>query len=403
MSRALRRIPRCVWLLGWASLLTDTASEAIYPVLPLFLTRVLGATAFSLGLIEGVAESTQSVLKLVSGRLSDRWQVRRPLVLAGYSLSSAVRPLIALVTSWPQVLALRFVDRMGKGVRGAPRDAMLAGFATESTRGQVYGLHRAMDHAGAVAGPLLAALFLAFFPERYRTLFALTLLPGALAVFVLSRLPREERPMVRPGAEAVASAPDDDAHAGWRGLPRPYFVFLAIVLLFTLGNASDAFLLLRLADLGAGPAVLPLLWAALHIVKTGASLTGGALSDRVGRRSVIAAGWIVYAVVYFGFARAASWSVAVAWFLVYGVFYGLTEGPEKALVADFAPAPLRGTAFGLYHAATGVAAFAASAVCGAIWVWAGPQAAFAWGAGLALLAAGLLAATSSFPSHSSPA
>jgi MFS family permease len=377
-------LPRPVWLLGLTSLFTDTASEAIYPLLPVYLTRVLGAGAVSLGIIEGAAEAANSVLKVVSGRLSDRWRVRKPIVLAGYGLSSVVRPMIALVASWPQLLLIRFLDRVGKGVRGAPRDAILAACATPDTRGRVFGFHRAMDHVGAIIGPLLASVFLLLDPGRYRLLFALTIIPGAAAVWMLARVNEQRPPRAHPARPGVPVSPS------WRGLPRDYYVLLGVLLVFTLGNSADAFLLLRLDDAGVAPPLIPLLWAALHVVKASMSVWGGAKSDRWGRRVVIGAGWLVYAAVYAGFAVSASIPGLVTWFLLYGLYFGLTEGAEKALIADLTPPALSGTAFGLYNAALGIGALLASVAFGLVWKMVGPAEAFALGAGLALLATVLL-------------
>jgi len=380
------RLPRPVWLLGWVSFFTDLASEAIYPLLPAFLSTVLGAGAVALGLIEGVAEATASVLKIVSGRLSDRWHVRKPIVLAGYSLSSAVRPLMAIVTVWPHVLALRFVDRMGKGVRGAPRDAMLAELATPDTRGRVFGLNRAMDHAGAVAGPLLASLFLFFHPGEYRTLFALTLAPGILVVLIILRVPE----VVAGDAGSAASRVEAVGSGRWQDLPGAFFRLEAVILLFTLGNSTDAFLLLRLGEEGIPVAFIPAVWAALHVVKSAASVPGGALSDRIGRRGVIAAGWVVYAIVYAGFALTESPAALVALFLAYGLYYGLAESAERAMVADLAPPALAATAFGIHNAVTGFGALAASVVFGLVWTSFGAPLAFALGAALAIVASAAL-------------
>lgn len=380
--------PPLVWLLGAISLVTDTASEAIYPLLPLFLTEVLGARALSLGVIEGVAEATASLLKVASGRVSDRFRSRRPLVVGGYGLSSLVRPAIGLAAGWPHVLVLRFVDRVGKGVRGAPRDAMLAAVASPGQRARVFGFHRAMDHAGAVAGPLLASAFLWFAPGQYRALFLATIVPGLVVLVLLTRLPKDGaddgvRGPARPAPGAGGVAPG----AGWRDLPSSYRRLLAVLLLFTLGNSTDAYLLLRLSHLGAPVAAVPLLWAALHVVKSTSSLGGGWLADRYGRQRTILAGWLVYAAVYAGFARAASLPLVTALFLLYGLYYGLTEGAEKALIADVAPAALRGTAFGLHGAVLGVGALMASLLFGLVWESAGSAAAFSLGAGLAIAAA----------------
>jgi MFS family permease len=401
------RLPRAVWLLGWASFATDLASEAIYPLLPLFLTRLLGAGPVSLGLIEGVAEATASLVKVVSGRMADRWR-RKPLVLAGYGLSGAVRPLMAMATAWWQVLGLRFLDRVGKGVRGAPRDAMLAAWADPARRGWVYGFHRAMDHGGAVAGPLFAAAFLWLVPEGYRALFATTVVPGAIAMLLLARvpesadvgraaravgaeLPHPTSPIRSPAGDPSGMTVSNRAES-WRDLPGRFWSYLGVLALFTLGNSSDAFLLLRLSDVGLAAPLVPLVWAAHHIVKAGASLAGGRWSDRADRRTVITVGWTLYAIVYAVFAFAETRGLLVATFLLYGVYFGLTEGPERALVADLVPPRLRGTAFGFYGAILGVGALAASVGFGAIWHLFGSPPAFLTGAALALAAAFLLSA-----------
>jgi MFS family permease len=369
-----------VWLLGWISFFTDTASEMVYPLLPLFLTHVIGAGAMSLGVIEGVAEGANSVLKIVSGRIADRTGQPKKLVLAGYSLSSLVRPLMGVVTAWPQVLALRFVDRLGKGVRSSPRDALLARFAPEKTRGRVYGFHRAMDHAGAVTGPLVATAYLYFHPEAYRALFMWTLVPGLVVIALILRVPDER---------LTRSAAQDRGTMGTAALSSRFYRAMAVITLFSLGNASDAFILLRLNDLGVAAVWIPLLWSALHVVKMSSSVVGGALSDRLGRRAMIAAGYVWYAVIYASFAWFSSLPAVVVTFLAYGLYFGLTEGVEKAWVADMAPAAARGTAFGIYNAALGFGGLAASVLFGAIWTRVSPAAAFLTGACLAL-AAGLL-------------
>lgn len=402
-----------VWLLGWVSFFTDMASEMIYPLLPLFLTQVLGAGAMSLGVVEGAAEAANSALKVMSGRWSDRARSRKRLVLVGYGIASAVRPMIAAATVWPQVLAIRFTDRVGKGIRGAPRDAMLADLAPIESRGRVFGFHRAMDHAGAVTGPLLASAFLYFYPGQYRPLFALTLIPGLIVMLLILRLP-ETQPRAaasagpgpeprgsdalpeaggaKPGVARRSDAVPDagGAKSAWWQMGTPFYRAMAVIFLFSLGNASDAFLLLRLSDMGVAAVWIPLLWSALHVVKSSSSVIGGALSDRFGRRGLIALGWIVYACVYAAFGVADSVPVAIAVFLAYGLFFGLTEGTEKAWVADMAPVGLRGTAFGLYNAALGVGGLASSLLFGLLWTTVSPAAAFHTGAALALLASGLL-------------
>ena len=386
-------------MLGWVSLATDAATEAIYPLLPFFLTNVLGAGAVWLGVIEGAAEAVNSALKIASGRLADRSRAKRPIVLAGYALSSAVRPLIAVAQSWTHVLAIRIADRVGKGVRGAPRDAMLASFATDGTRGRIFGFHRAMDHAGAVVGPLAATAFLFFYPGAYRTLFALTIIPGAVAVGLLL-LVKEDGDQRDVVASAFRRTPDvrlpstgfrpgkPDATSG--PLPRAFKQFMLVLTLFTLGNSTDAFLLLKLTDAAGGVQYVPLMWSALHVVKATVSVYGGAWSDRIGRRAVIAIGWIIYASVYAGFAISTSLAALLPLFLAYGLYFGFAEGSEKALVADLAPASRRGFAFGIYNAVLGLGQLAASVLFGLLWTTFGPAVAFSVGAALALLSTALL-------------
>jgi MFS family permease len=384
------RLSRPIWLIGWVSFFTDMASEMVYPLLPLFLTQVLGAGAMSLGVIEGAAEAANSALKVLSGWWADRGSPKK-LVFAGYGLASAVRPLIALAHAWPQVLAIRFTDRLGKGIRGAPRDAMLAALAPSAARGRVFGFHRAMDHAGAVTGPLIASAFLYFYPGQYRPLFALTIVPGIVVMLFILRIPEPAR--AAPAADAPRSdrptAPADLADFPPR-LGRPFYLAVTVILIFSLGNASDAFLLLRLGNLGVPAFWIPLLWSALHVVKSTSSIVGGSLSDRFGRRRMIALGWIIYAVVYAAFGFSDSLPVVIAIFLAYGLYFGLTEGAEEAWVADTAPAALRGTAFGIYNAALGVGGLAASLLFGLLWTRVSPRAAFLTGAALAVLASLML-------------
>lgn len=385
------KIPRAVWFLGWASLFTDTAGEMIYPLLPFYLSVVLGAGAMSLGIIEGVAEAINSLLKLASGHWSDRRGRRRPIVIAGYALSSLARPLIAVTGSWGQVLAIRALDRTGKGIRGAPRDAMLADFAGATDRGRVFGFHRAMDHTGAILGPVLATVILYFAPEQYRLIFALTIVPGAIAVGMLFLVNEERTDLPARGADVHGLPVDAEGVAAPpSALPSPLKTFLLVVIVFSFGNSADAFLLLRLSEALGSATFVPLLWAALHVVKASLSTWGGALSDRIGRRPAIAIGWAVYALVYLGFATCTSPAAFIAWFLAYGVYFALTEGAEKALVADLAPAARRGAAFGYYNVAVGIGALAASVLFGFLYQRVGPATAFGTGAALAASASVLL-------------
>jgi MFS family permease len=353
------------------------------------VTRVLGGSAVSLGLIEGAADAMSSALKVIAGRSSDRVGRRKPFVVAGYCIAGLARPLIALATAWPHVFGVRVSDRVGKGLRGAPRDAMLGALAPEGQRGHVFGYHRAMDHAGAVIGPLVAAAFLWIYPGEYRLLFALTIIPGALAIAMLYFVPE-----VRAGRAGKTGCIDkpDLPHQPYPPYQPALKRFLIILTIFTLGNSTDAFLLLRLSDAGLAVAYLPLVWAALHVVKSGLATKGGALSDTLGRRTTIIAGWLLYAIVYVGFAWAESLVALLAWFGLYGVYFALVEGSEKALVADLTPQHLQGSAFGWYNAVLGFGALGASVLFGVLWETLGPSAAFLTGAALALTASALLAA-----------
>ena len=389
------RLPRAVWLLGWVSLATDSASEAVYPLLPFFLTRLLGAGAISLGVIEGVAEAVNSALKIASGRIADRSRAKRPLVLIGYGVSSLARPFMAIAHTWTHVLTVRVIDRFGKGVRGAPRDAMLATWATPDTRGKIYGFHRAMDHAGAVVGPTVASMFLFFYPDHYRTLFALTIIPGAIAVALILLVPERDEKSAND-QQLTTNGPatnDQQPTTNDQRLPSDFTRFMIVLAIFTLGNSSDAFLLLKLTDAAGSAKLVPLMWAALHIIKATVSVAGGSWSDRIGRRAVIALGWGVYTLVYVGFAASTTLAALFSWFLFYGFYFGLTEGTERALVADIAPAPRRGFAFGIYNAVQGLGALAASVLFGIVWTAYGTAAAFGLGAALAILATTLLVVT----------
>jgi len=369
-------LPRPVKVLGVVSLLTDASSEMIYPLLPAFLLALGSGPAF-LGLVEGLAEATAAGLKVAAGWLSDRSRRRKPLIVAGYALSTLARPLLSIATAPWHVLAVRLADRTGKGTRGAPRDALIAEVTPRTDRGRAYGFHRAMDHAGAFVGPLIASAALALGADL-RLVFALAAVPGLLSVAVLVLGVRDA---VAPPAPPVAGAEGPIGSVFGR--------YLAVLAVFTLGNSSDAFLLLRAQQTGVALATLPLLWALHHAVKSLTSTWGGALSDRLGRRRTIAVGWAVHAVSYLGFAFASSPLHAWLLFAAYGLFPALTEGPERALVADLA-ARARGRAFGLYHAITGAMLLPASLLTGAIWQARGALAALGVGAALAAVASAML-------------
>jgi MFS family permease len=369
-----------VWSLGWVSLFNDISSEMIYPLLPLFLTEVLGAGVIFVGLIEGIAESVSSFLKLFSGWLSDRFQRRKKIILFGYSLASATRPFMGWATSAYHVLFLRFFDRIGKGVRASPRDALLSQSCNEKDRGKAFGFQRAMDHAGAMTGPLIATLLLSTFTLDLRTIFILSVVPAIFCIWILLR-------GVRDVTEERTLTLLPTLKLRWNSWDRRFKYFLFIIILFTLGNSSDAFLLLRAKDLGIDIVSIPILWFFFHLSKTIFSVPGGALSDRIGRRGVMIIAWTVYGLVYLGFAFASKPHHIWLFFFIYGLFFGLSEGTERAWVADLVEESKRGTAYGAYNFSIGLAALPASLLMGFIWKKIGVQWAFSFGAIMALIAA----------------
>lgn len=392
--RARQRFPRAVVFLGIASLLTDVAGEVVYPLLPAFLTGTLGTTVFFVGVLEGVAETVASLMKFVSGVVSDRTRLREPIVFAGYSLTSLVRPLLGLATGPVSVFVVRFMDRVGKGFRTSPRDAWLASLASPLERGRVFGFHRAMDHVGAMIGPLLASAYLWWKPGEIRSLFLLTWIPGVLAVFFIWLAWRAGDARGRDQAQGSllgngltpSMLPAFSLRGVWGALPKELRSYFAVLALFTLGNASDAFLLLKLQQAGVAEAWLPLLWAALHLVKSVSSLFGGWLSDRMGDRFAILSGWGIYAVTYATLAWSHQVEIVIPVFLIYGFFYGLTEGPEKSLLSKLVPEETRGTAFGIFHLILGVMLLPASVLFGFLWYRFSPDTAFMVGSAIALCA-----------------
>jgi len=371
-------LPGNVLALSLVSLLNDTSSEIIYPLLPAFLALSLGASPFAIGLIEGFAESIASILKLFSGYFSDRFGTRKLPVFFGYALAAIMRPFLAFVTSWPQVLFVRATDRVGKGIRGAPRDALIAASVSKKERGMAFGFNRAADHLGAVIGPAIAFALLSIFAANsqsptiieYQHVFLYASIPVVIGLFVIVAFVKDETRKVKDIAEAVP------AKLSLTGFDPNFKRFLVVIAIFTLSNSTDAFLLLRAGQAGISPALLPLLWMVLHLSKVVSSLIGGDLSDRVGRKPLIVAGWLVDALVYSGFAFISSpwqcWSL----FIIYGAYFGLTEGVEKAFVADLVQVDKRGTAFGLYNLAFGITVFPASLLFGLVWNQFGAATAF---------------------------
>lgn len=387
---------RNVWATSATSFLMDVSSEMVLNVLPLFLANVLGVRTALIGVIEGVAEATASLLKAPAGALSDRLGRRKGLAVLGYGISAIAKPFLLIASSWGVVAAVRWGDRVGKGVRTAPRDALLADSVEASGRGFAFGLHRAADTGGAVVGLLAAAgiVWLAqggaldLGRQTFHTLVLVSLVPAALAVAVLAFGAQET------GAGRDAAAGDGIA---LRGLGRRFGVFLAISAVFDLGNSSDAFLVLRAQERGLSVLEVLAMLAAFNLVYALLSAPAGSLSDRVGRKRLLVTGWLVYAAIYLGFAAAETRLHVVALFVAYGAYYGLTFGTAKALVADLVPPRLHGTAFGTYHATLGLLDLPASIVAGILWQgvggWSGfgPAAPFVFGGSLALLAALLLA------------
>ena len=376
------RLPWNVKLLGWASLLNDVASEMIFPLLPQFLISVLGGNRFYLGAIEGAADSVGSLVKLWSGGRSDQGGGRKRFIVFGYAVAALTRPLCGAIV-WPwQLFGLRIADRIGKGVRTSPRDAMIAESTQPDNRGRAFGFHRGMDHLGAAVGPLLAAAFLWRWPDALREMFLWTLVPGVLVVVLLIVGLRE------PAAGPIAAG----QRRPWtlRPFDRRFRLYLLSLVVFTLGNSSDAFLLVRAGELGVATWLLPILWCVFHILKSAGNMLAGPLADRWGPRPMILAGWTYYAAVYVGFALATeAWQV---WplFMAYGLFYAVTEPAEKTLVANLVGPEHRGLAYGWFNCAVGIATLPASLMFGALYQAYGPMVAFGSGAGLALLAAMLL-------------
>jgi MFS family permease len=384
---------RNIYAFGITSFLNDTASEMAYWVLPAFLAS-LGAGPAQLGLIEGVAESVASFAKLFSGYLTDRISRRKPVVVAGYFAANAVKPLLAMVTAWPQILLIRFTDRLAKGVRGAPRDVMVAESVPKERLGSAYGLIQSMDSAGAIAGPLIALVLLGRF--GIRSVFWAAAVPGALCVLVALVGIRERR-RAAPGGEPGAAVPTSEElrsaafSSGERSvLPASFYFVLVAVSLFSLGNSSDMFLVLRAQNVGIPVALAPLLGLIFNITYTLASWPAGWFSDRVSRRLVGSAGYAIFAGVYFVFGRASSTLAIWIAMAVYGFYYALTQPVLKALVVESVGEQVRGRALGTYFFVTSVATLAASLITGELWKHYGAAIPFYFSAGMALIAAGIL-------------
>lgn len=397
-NRGWRGLPRNVWAVSLTSFFMDISSEMVINILPLFLSNVLGVGTAVIGLIEGIAEATASLLKVFSGWLSDRLGARKWLAVTGYGLSAIVKPFFYFATSWTTVLAVRWTDRVGKGIRTAPRDALVADSIDESQRGLAFGFHRAADTGGAMVG-LIIALGIVWAAQSasvelgldtFQIVVLASLIPAGLAVLSLAL-----------GAKDVPVTSEHERPAiTFRGLGRSFLIFLVIVGLFDLGNSSDAFLVLRAQERGLSVVGILAMLITFNLVYALISTPAGSLSDRIGRRKVIIGGWLAYAAIYLGFALAGTgWQVWVL-YVLYGVYYGLAYGTTKAMVADLVPAELRGTAYGTYNAVMGLLDFPASLIAGLLWQTLGPSVPFLFGAALALTAAVLLALWRPSPAQS---
>jgi MFS family permease len=381
-------VTRNVFALGLVSFFNDLGSEMLYPIVPLFLTLTLGAPVAVVGLIEGAAETTASLLKIFSGWYSDKVGRRLPLIVSGYALSGVAKPLLAFAGSWTAVLGLRLADRFGKGIRTAARDALIADSTESRYRGRAFGFHRSMDSAGAVVGPLATLLVLGAFGEAsYRPVFLAALIPAVISLFCFFLVHERRRP-ARDGAAPTF---------GLRGFSREFKVFLFASFLFSLGNSSDAFLILRakdlfnVSDVALATTLTVLAYALYNVVYTAAATPAGILSDRIGRRGLWIGGLVIFALVYVGFALASTGGWVWPLFAIYGLYIALTDGTGRALAVDMSDPAWRGTALGTYHLVLGITTFAASLIGGILWQLLGAPATFLYGAALALVAAGVFA------------
>lgn len=368
-------IKKNVVVLGMASLFTDISSEMLYPIIPIFLTSVLGAPMSVVGLIEGIAESTASVLKAFSGWLSDKLNRRRPFVLAGYSLSALAKPILFLAFTWPAVLFARFLDRFGKGLRASARDAMIADASESAFRGKAFGFHRAMDSIGACAGPLLAIWFLTGMKENLRIVFLIAFIPAAISVLILIFFLKEAR---------VIQKAQIPLSFDFKKFGPNFNKFLFASAVFAIGNSSDAFIIVRAKGLGLSLTTVLLAYVLYNVSYTVFSTPFGILSDKIAKKNVMIMGYAIFAAVYAGFA--AITHPAMIWFLfpVYGLYIAMTDGVGKALVSNMVKKEYLGTALGLYHFALGIFAFFASLIAGLLWTHVGVAAAFIYGAIMAI-------------------
>ena len=378
----LKNIPRNVWILGFVSLFTDTASKIIQSLLPLFLVSVLGANLITVGTIEGIAESTASILKIFSGALSDYWGKRKQLTIAGYGLSALVVPIFALANSPLWILIGRFGDRVGKGIRVAPRNALVADVTSPEQRGAAYGLRQSLDTIGAAMGPLIAVALMSVSGQNFRLVFWLATIPGIIAVLLLIFGIKENL--------SQRNFQNPLQWQKWQNLDRGYWILLLVVLIFNLGNSSDAFLLLRSQQVGINNTFIPLAFVVMNFTYFLSAYPAGAISDRLGRYGLITAGFLLYALIYLGFAYAKTPGEIWSLFAAYGLYQGMSKGAILAAIGDRVPTELRGTAFGTIALATGIVLFPANFTAGFLWENVSHQAPFLFGSVLSILATLLL-------------
>jgi len=378
-----KKIDRNIFTLGLISLFTDISSQMIYPLLPIFLSSVLGMGIVFIGLLEGIAEATASILKVFSGWYSDKLKKRKPIVFLGYSLSTISKPFLYLATSGWHVLIVRFIDRVGKGIRTSPRDALVADSSLPEQRGKAFGIQRAMDRMGAFLGPLVAFAILPVLNNNLRLLFLLAFFPALIAVFIIVFFLKEKRHVQDPSKKIKSIS--------LKHFSRDFKLFVLILAVFTLGNSSNAFLVLRARDLGVKIVFIPILWLVYNFVSSVSSVPLGHLSDRIGRKKTTLLGFFVYGAVYLGFAFSNTQNLIWIFMALYGVYYGLSEGVLRAYVADFIEdKSVLASAYGIYHTVVGVCMFPASLIMGILWQQFSPAVAFSFGASLSLMAAILL-------------
>lgn len=393
-ERKIIGLERNVFFTGLVSFFMDFSSEMIYPLVPIFLSSVLGVSKSVIGLIEGIAESTASLLKVFSGWFSDRIGKRKILLSVGYGISTLSRPIIALSTLWGHVLTFRFIDRFGKGIRGAPRDALIAESTEYKDLGRSFGFHRGMDTLGGVAGPAVAFLLLSLFTGNFRLVFWFSMIPGALAVLTIIFFIKEKRvekalphPSLLPLAKGGIKVDGLLKHFDWR-----YKAFIAIATLFAVGNSSDVFLILKATDTGIKETQIPIIYLCFNLVYALTAMPAGILSDRIGRKRIMLAGFILFGFIYWGFAIASEQKHIWGLFLLYGVFMGLTEGIQKAYLATIIPKELKATGYGIYNTFVGIAILPASLIGGWLWDKYGSHATFYYGTATAFVSAFLFLA-----------